>query len=66
MGNLSDLFGQAFDPSAVDQTGSFSVIPPGKYPVMVESSEIAPNRKGTGHLIKVTLWPAPQKLIHVL
>ncbi len=56
MGDMQQFFagGQGFDPNSVDPQGDFEVLPPGKYPVQVESAEIKQTKAGTGHYIYVT------------
>jgi len=64
MNNLSDLFGGVpFDPAAVEPQDDFQVLPPGKYPVLIEEAEVKVNKKQTGHLIylKMKILDGPGK-----
>jgi len=54
-GNLQQLFGQPIDPNTIAPQDDFSAVPPGTYPVLVESAEIQQNKKGDGHFIKLVL-----------
>ena len=52
MPDLSDLFGGVpFDPATVEPQGDFQVLPPGKYPVLIEGAEVRVTKKQTGHYI---------------
>ena len=54
-GNLEAIFGTQFDPAAVDPADDFDIIPPGKYPVLVEKAEVKRTKAGTGHYIELHL-----------
>lgn len=47
--------GAAFTPSTIAPQGDFEVIPPGKYPVLIEDAEMVQTKKGTGHFLKLTM-----------
>lgn len=49
MGNLD------FDCDSVEPTQSFEPIPHGTYKMQIVSSEVAPNSKGSGKILKLTL-----------
>ncbi len=52
MSDLSGFFNQAaFDVNSVEPQGDFEVIPPGKYTVLIEKSELQQTKKGNGHFI---------------
>lgn len=54
-GNLAAIFGADFDANAVEPQSDYDVIPPGKYPVMIEKAEVKRTRAGTGHYIGLEL-----------
>ncbi len=43
----------SFDPNSVETISNHELLPAGDYPVMVESSEVKPNKKKTGHILAV-------------
>ena len=54
--DLATIFGgNPFDPSTVEPQTDFQVIPPGKYPVLIEEAEVKQTKAGTGHYIKLTM-----------
>ena len=56
MGDLQQFFGgQGFDTASVEPQADFETLPPGKYPVQVESAEVKETKAGTGHYIEVVL-----------
>jgi len=47
--DLSQIFGQnGFDPNSVEPADDFDVLPPGKYPVLIESADGRPTKNGQG------------------
>ena len=55
-GDLTGIFGQSgFDTGSVEPQSDFEVIPPGKYPVLIEKAEVKQTKAGNGHYIKLTL-----------
>lgn len=55
LGNLYDIFGQSFNPADVKPQEDFEVLPPGKYPVLIEAAEIKQTKAGNGHYLKLTM-----------
>ena len=55
MSTLSDIFSGGLDLSKVEPQGDCNVIPPGKYPVMIEKAEVKPTKAGTGAYIELVL-----------
>ena len=53
--DLSQFFGQGFDPMSVEPAGDFDVLPAGEYPVIIDRAEVCETRKGNGHLIKLQM-----------
>lgn len=65
-GDLSNLFGNAegFDPMSVDPQTDYPVIPPGDYPIEIQSATMVPTKAGTGNFLElkcVVLAPPPGK-----
>ena len=55
-GDLLGIFGQnGFDTQSVEPQSDFDVIPPGKYPVLIEKAEVKQTKAGNGHYIELTL-----------
>lgn len=56
-GDLNAFFqdGQGFDTNSVEPQSDFNVVPPGKYPVMIDSAEVGETKSKTGHYVKLTL-----------
>lgn len=55
-GDLSDVFdGGGFDTSTVDPQSDFDVIPPGKYPVLIDKAEVKLTKKGDGKYINLEM-----------
>lgn len=54
-GNLAAIFGADFDANAVEPQSDYDVIPPGKYPVLIEKAEVKRTKAGTGHYIGLGL-----------
>ena len=57
-GNIADIYGEAFDPSAVDTGsagGGSDPIPAGWYPVLIEDAELRDTKTGTGKYIRLEL-----------
>ena len=56
MSDLQQLFGgPGFDTHSVPPQEDFIVLPPGKYPVMIEKAEVKTTKSGTGHYLEVQL-----------
>ena len=49
---MADLSG--FDANQVEPTSDFDPVPAGKYLAVISESEMAPNKAGTGHFLKLT------------
>ena len=49
---MADLSG--FDANQVEPSSDLDPIPAGKYPAVITESEMAPNKAGTGHYLKLT------------
>jgi hypothetical protein len=54
-GNLQELFGSDFPPDSVDPQDDFDVLPPGKYPVMIEKAEVKETKKRNGNYIELQM-----------
>lgn len=55
MSDLQQIFGAGFDTHSVEPQSDFEVIPPGKYPVLIEKAVVKPTKKGDGHYVEITL-----------
>ncbi len=55
MSDLATIFGGGFDPNSVEPQKDYEVIPPGKYPVLIEKAEVKPTKSGTGHYIELEM-----------
>ena len=55
MTDLSSIFGAGFDTNSVPPQDDFEVLPPGKYPVMIDKVEVRQTKAGTGYYISLTL-----------
>jgi len=54
--DLSAFFGgTAFTPATIDPQPDFDVLPPGKYPVLIEAAEVKQTKKATGHYIHLEM-----------
>lgn len=54
--DLQALFGGvSFNPAEVEPQADFEVLPPGKYPVLIENAEVKQTKSGTGHYVELTL-----------
>jgi hypothetical protein len=57
----------SFDPDATDGTGGFTPIPPGKYLLEIQESDVRPTKAGTGEylylVLRVVTGPYEGKLI---
>lgn len=53
-GDLAQIFGGGFDSNSVEPQGDFEVMPPGKYPVLIEAAEVKQTKAGTGVYLKLT------------
>ena len=54
-GDLAQIFGGAFDPNSVEPAADFEVLPPGKYPCLIEESELKSTKKGDGYYVKLVM-----------
>jgi hypothetical protein len=54
-GDLSAFFGEGFDPTTVKPADDFTVLPTGKYPVLIEGSEVKQTKAGNGHYLELQL-----------
>jgi hypothetical protein len=55
MNDLANIFGQGFDTHSVEPQADFDVLPPGKYPVLIEQAEVKPTKAGTGHYLELQM-----------
>jgi hypothetical protein len=55
MNNLQQIFGGGFDTNSVEPQGDFEVLPPDKYPVLIEKAEVRQTKSGTGYYIALCL-----------
>lgn len=56
MSGLAEVFGgSAFDVNTVEPQGDFDVLPPGKYPVLIEKSEVKRTKKGDGAYLELAM-----------
>ncbi len=56
MSDLQSVFGQGgFVTNSVAPAADFSFVPPGKYPVVIEQSEMKPTKAGNGHYVELVL-----------
>jgi len=56
MSDLQSVFGNSgFDTNSVEPQSDFEVLPPGKYPVLIEKAEVKQTKAGTGHYISLCL-----------
>jgi hypothetical protein len=55
MSDVQQFLGGGFDTHSVEPQSDFAVIPPGKYPVVVEKAIVKPTKAGTGHYVELTL-----------
>lgn len=53
MSIFSQVFGGGFDSNTIEPSTDFDVLPPGKYPVVIEKSEIKATKKGDGHYLEL-------------
>lgn len=54
--DLAAIFGgAAFDPATVEPQTDFPVLPPSKYPVLIEEAEVKQTKKGDGHYIRLVM-----------
>lgn len=63
MSNLASVFGSGFDVNTVEPQSDFDVLPPGKYPVQIDRTEVKQTKKGDGHYIEfaMTILDGPAK-----
>jgi len=55
-GDVSSFFGGVpFDPNSVEPTPDFEALLPGKYPVLIEKSEVKPTKANNGHYIELQM-----------
>ncbi len=55
MSNLAAIFGAGFDTNTVKPQGDFDLIPPDKYPVIIDKVEVLQTRKQDGYYLKVCM-----------
>ncbi len=55
MSNLATIFGAGFDANSVEPQGDFEVLPPGKYPVTINESEVKQTKKQDGFYLSLTM-----------
>jgi len=56
MSSLAEVFGNnAFDVNSVEPTSDFDVLPPGKYPVLIEKSVVKTTKKNDGAYLELTM-----------
>lgn len=54
--DLAAIFGGiAFEPATIEPQTDFPVLPPGKYPVLIEEAEVRQTKKGDGHYIRLVM-----------
>ncbi len=58
MSNLAAIFGPGFDTNTVEPQGDFDVLPPGKYPVVIDKAEVKQTKKMDGHYLSLTMTVA--------
>ncbi|HUS88472.1 MAG TPA: DUF669 domain-containing protein [Desulfosporosinus sp.] len=63
MSNLTQVFGQGFNVNSVEPQSDFDVLPPGKYPVIIDKAEVLQTKKRDGAYLKVkmTILEGPEK-----
>jgi hypothetical protein len=49
------ILGTMIDTAVVEPAGEYSPLPPGEYIVVVTESEVKPNSKGTGTIVKIKM-----------
>lgn len=54
-GDLGFVFGEGFDPNSYEPQEDFTVLVPGKYPVMIETAEVKPTKAGSGHYLELQM-----------
>jgi hypothetical protein len=55
MSDVQQFLGGGFDTHSVEPQTDFAVIPPGKYPVVVEKAVVKATKTNTGHYLELTL-----------
>ena len=55
MANLQEIFGAGFDSTQVEPASDFDAIPPGKYPSLIEKTELKFTKKGDGRYVEVVM-----------
>ncbi|MFZ5832267.1 MAG: DUF669 domain-containing protein [Planctomycetota bacterium] len=55
MSDLASIFGGGFDTNSVPPQEDYDVLPPGKYPVMIEKAEVKQTKAGNGHYLALTM-----------
>jgi len=63
MSDLHQFFGNGFDANSIEPQGDFEVLPPGKYPVLIEKAEVKKTKTGDGHYVALvhTILDGPGK-----
>jgi hypothetical protein len=61
--DLQQIFGGGFDTNSVEPQEDFEVLPPGKYPVLIEKAEVKQTKVGTGNYLalKLSILDGPGK-----
>ncbi len=54
-GNLQSIFGAEFPTNSVPPQEDYDVLPPGKYPSLIETAEIKSTKAHTGHYIEIRM-----------
>lgn len=55
MNDLASIFGQGFDTGSVEPQQDFDVLPPGKYPVLIEAAGVKQTKAKTGHYLEIQM-----------
>lgn len=55
MSDIGSFFGGGFDTNSVPPQDDFDVLPPGKYPVLIEKAEVKPTKAGNGYYISLMM-----------
>jgi len=55
MSDFQTIFGGGFQTDSVEAQKDFDVLPPGKYPVQIETAVVKPTKAGNGHYAELVL-----------
>lgn len=55
MGYMSNFFGGGFNTNSVPPQSDYDVLPPGKYLVQIDKSEVKQTKKGNGHYLEIAM-----------